>query len=42
MAPDVVQAAYERRPSFVALMERFDLEGKFHNDFLERYVFAGR
>jgi xylitol oxidase len=42
MAPDMVRAAYERRPSFVALAERLDPEGKFHNEFLERYVFGGR
>jgi xylitol oxidase len=41
MAPDAVRAAYERRPAFVALVERHDPEGKFRNAFLERYVARG-
>ncbi|HEX5688388.1 MAG TPA: D-arabinono-1,4-lactone oxidase, partial [Roseiflexaceae bacterium] len=40
MAPERVQSLYERLPDFRALAQRYDPEGKFHNSFLERYIFS--
>jgi alditol oxidase len=36
--PAVVQARYPRRSAFVDLSRRLDPEGKFRNDFLDRFV----
>jgi xylitol oxidase len=40
MAPDAVRAAYPHLPEAVALLERYDPAGKFHNRFLDRYIFG--
>jgi xylitol oxidase len=41
LPPDEVQSRYHKRPAFVDLLRRHDPSGKFRNDFLDRYVFAG-
>ena len=38
--PAQLHAAYERLPDFVALSRKFDPHGAFHNDFLNRNLFA--
>ena len=38
MAPEAIRAAYPRLPDFVALVDRFDPEGTFQNDYLRRVV----
>ena len=39
--PAVVRALYPRLPDFRRLVERLDPEGKFRNEYLDAYVFAG-
>ena len=38
--PPQLHAEYERLPDFVALSRKFDPNGKFHNDFLNKNVFT--
>jgi xylitol oxidase len=40
MAPSVLRSRYERLPDFVALARRYDPQGKFRNEFLDRNVFG--
>jgi len=40
LAPAAVRATYPRLPDFIALLERYDPNGTFRNDFLERYIFG--
>jgi alditol oxidase len=35
-----LQSRYEKLPEFVELSRKFDSAGKFHNEFLNRYVFG--
>jgi alditol oxidase len=39
VSPAQLQAAYERRPDFLALATKYDPQGKFRNDFLNRNIF---
>ena len=41
MEPAVLLSRYKKLPEFVALAKKFDPQGKFRNEFLERYVFGG-
>ena len=41
MAPAVLKSRYERLPEFAGLCRRFDPQGKFRNDFLDRYALGG-
>ena len=36
MAPDRLQALYEKLPDFLSLMKTYDPAGKFRNDFIEQ------
>jgi alditol oxidase len=36
-----LQSRYERRPDFLTLARRIDPDGKFRNDFVDRFVFSG-
>jgi xylitol oxidase len=38
MAPEAIRAAYPRLPDFVALVDRFDPDGTFRNDYVRRVV----
>jgi xylitol oxidase len=38
MAPRTLRTRYERHADFVRLAHRYDPEGKFRNDFIDRYV----
>ncbi|ALI97722.1 FAD-binding protein [Rufibacter tibetensis] len=40
MEPKVLQAQYERMEDFRQLLLHHDLEGKFRNEFMEKYVFG--
>ena len=40
MAPAELRRRYERLPEFVALAKKLDPQGKFRNDFLDRYIFG--
>jgi alditol oxidase len=40
IAPAQLHAAYEKRPDFVALANKFDPQGKFRNEFLNANVFG--
>ena len=40
MPPEKVQSLYERLPDFRQLLKEYDPEGKFHNAFLDRYIFG--
>ncbi|WP_210489337.1 FAD-binding protein [Rufibacter aurantiacus] len=39
MAPEVVQARYERLEDFRQLLHQHDPEGKFRNEFLQKYIY---
>lgn len=39
--PEVIQGLYPRLPDFISLAVDYDPDGKFRNDFLRRYLFAG-
>ena len=38
-SPEVLRSLYRRLPDFVALLETYDPQGKFRNDFMDRYIF---
>jgi hypothetical protein len=38
MAPEAIRARYPRLPDFVGLVDRFDPDGTFRNDYLRRVV----
>ena len=40
MAPDAIRATYPKLPAFAALVDRFDPEGTFQNDFVRHVVFG--
>ncbi len=40
MSPAQLRSRYERLPDFLALAKKFDPEGKFRNDFLERNIYG--
>jgi xylitol oxidase len=40
MPPAQVRALYERLPDFQDLLNTYDPQGKFHNDFLDAYIFG--
>jgi len=40
MSPAVLKSRYERLPDFVGLSKKYDPQGKFRNEFLERNVFG--
>jgi alditol oxidase len=40
MSPARLQALYKRMPDFRQLLGQYDPQGKFRNDFLERYIFG--
>jgi alditol oxidase len=40
MPAEQVRASYQRRPAFARLLHRFDPQGKFRNEFLDRYIFG--
>jgi xylitol oxidase len=40
MSPEHLQSAYEKLPEFRQLLQRYDPQGKFRNEFLDRYVFG--
>jgi len=40
MPPKELQSRYEKLPDFLALAKKFDLNGKFHNEFLDTNIFA--
>jgi alditol oxidase len=41
ISPAVLKSRYARLPEFIALTKKFDPQGKFRNEFLERNVFGG-
>ena len=41
MHPEQVHALYEKLPDFRALLRQYDPDGKFHNIFLDKYIFGG-
>jgi xylitol oxidase len=42
MSPERVQALFERMPDFQRLLQSYDPQGKFRNDFLDTYIFGTR
>lgn len=40
LAPDQVMALYENLPAFRRLLHSYDPEGKFRNDFIDRYILS--
>ena len=40
MAPSVLRSRYERLPDFLALARKYDPQGKFRNEFLDRNVYG--
>jgi alditol oxidase len=40
MSPARLQALYKRMPDFRRLLGQYDPQGKFRNDFLDRYIFG--
>ena len=41
LSPAACRSRYERLEEFIALATRYDPKGKFRNDFLNTYIFAG-
>lgn len=39
-SPAVLRSLYEKMPEFVALSRKYDLSGKFRNEFLDRNIFG--
>jgi xylitol oxidase len=39
MPPEELKARYERLPEFIQVSKKYDPQGKFHNDFLNRNIF---
>ena len=39
-SPALLKSIYKRMPEFVELSRRYDPQGKFHNDYLNRNIFA--
>ncbi|WP_205502453.1 FAD-binding protein [Rufibacter psychrotolerans] len=40
MAPEVIQAQYEKMEDFRQLLRQHDPEGKFRNEFMDKYIFS--
>jgi xylitol oxidase len=40
MEPDRLQSLYEKLPNFRNLLQRYDPQGKFRNEFLDTYIFG--
>ena len=40
MSPDRLQSLYEKLPDFRQLLQRYDLQGKFRNEYLDKYIFG--
>jgi xylitol oxidase len=40
MSPEHLQSLYEKLPEFRQLLERYDTQGKFRNEFLDKYIFG--
>jgi xylitol oxidase len=40
MSPADLHSRYERLPEFIALAKKYDPQGKFRNDFLNRNIFG--
>lgn len=40
MSPSTLQSRYEKLPDFKKLLKRFDPQGKFSNEFVERNIFS--
>jgi len=41
MSPSQLRASYERLPAFIELSRKYDPQGKFRNEFLDRNIFRG-
>jgi xylitol oxidase len=39
MSPERLKSLYKKLPDFRELLEKYDPNGKFRNDFLDRYLF---
>jgi alditol oxidase len=37
----VLRSRYKKLPEFVELAKKYDPQGKFRNEFLDRYIFGG-
>ena len=42
MSSERLRSLYEKMPDFQQLVRRYDPQGKFHNEYLERYIFGLR
>jgi xylitol oxidase len=40
MSPEHLQSSYEKLPEFRQLLQRYDPQGKFRNDFLDQHIFG--
>lgn len=40
MSPDRLQSLYEKLPDFRQLLQRYDPQGKFRNEYLDKYIFG--
>ncbi len=40
MSASQLRSSYERLPEFIQLSRRYDPQGKFRNEFLERNIFS--
>jgi xylitol oxidase len=40
MSNERLQALYEKLPDFQRLLQRYDPQNKFHNQFLDKYIFG--
>ena len=41
LSPAVLKSIYEKLPDFAQLSAKYDPNGKFRNEFLNRYIFVG-
>ena len=40
VSPEQLHSLYEKMPEFQQLLQRYDPQGKFHNEFLEKHIFG--
>ena len=40
MSPARLQSLYEKLPDFLQLLQQYDPQGKFRNEFLDQYIFG--
>lgn len=40
MSPETIQSRYQKLPEFIELTQKYDPDGKFRNEFVDKYLFS--